>query len=68
MTNDEWTWPRFDDFASPLCRSATGGSNRSFPIGAEGYTPAHADLTGSVPGCISLFVSPPLGRRGTRVA
>jgi hypothetical protein len=23
VTNDEWIWPRFDDFASPLCRSAT---------------------------------------------
>jgi hypothetical protein len=45
VTNDEWIWLRFDDFASPLCRSATGGSNRSSPIGAEqGYTPAQADL------------------------
>jgi len=54
VTNDEWIWPRFDDFASPLCRSATGGSNRSDPIGAEqGYTPAQADLTGSAPGRIA---------------
>jgi hypothetical protein len=51
VINDEWIWPRFDDFASPLCRSATGGSNRSYPIGAEqGYTPAQADLIGSAPG------------------